>query len=158
MEEESRRSELDVPVRHAGEERACGGRISREESRRSELDDPGEERACGGRISREQPGPPGLAAERTTLAWRRSGVSVIAVGAAVARGVPTVDAVPSRPVIGVLIAVLGGLAFAVSSRQAARRAAAIDSSRPTPRIGDLWPVTASTVLVAVGAVVVVVLG
>lgn len=99
----------------------------------------------------------GLAAERTTLAWRRSGVSVIAVGAAVARGVPTVDAVPSRPVIGVLIAVLGGVAFAVSSRQAARRAAAVETvpMRPAAHLADLWPVTASTTLVAVGAVVVV---
>lgn len=103
----------------------------------------------------DEPGTRGLAAERTALAWRRSGVSVVVVGVAVARGVPTVDAVPSRPVIGVLIVALGGFAFAVSSRQATRRAAAIDSDRPTPRLADLWPVTASTVLVAAGAIAVV---
>lgn len=102
--------------------------------------------------------PPSLAAERTTLAWRRSGVSVIAVGMAVARGVPTLDAVPSRPLIGVLIVMLGAVAFVVSSRQAARRGTAIETGRPSPRLADLWPVTASTVLVAAGAMVVVLVG
>jgi len=102
-------------------------------------------------------GDRGLAAERTTLAWRRSGVSVIAVGVAVARGVPTVETVPSRPLLGVVIVVLGGLAFLVSGRQARRRAAAADTPRPTAALADLWPVCASSLLVALGALVVVVL-
>jgi uncharacterized membrane protein YidH (DUF202 family) len=100
---------------------------------------------------------PGLAADRTTLAWRRSGVSIFAVGVAVARGVPTVDAVPARPLIGLAIVVLGGLAFIVGSVQAARRSAHIGLGRPTAELRDLWPVTAATVCVALGAIVVVLL-
>jgi putative membrane protein len=100
---------------------------------------------------------PGLAADRTTLAWRRSGISVIAVGVAVARGIPTVDAVPSRPVAGLVIVALGALAFGVSSRQAARRGAHPGTARPTAGLADLWPVTAATVLAALGAIAVVLL-
>lgn len=99
----------------------------------------------------------GLAAERTTLAWRRSGVSMIAVGIAVARGIPTHDGVPSRPVIGVVIVLLGALVFAVSSRQAARRSASEGTARPTAGLSDLWPVTAATTIAAVGSMIVVLL-
>jgi uncharacterized membrane protein YidH (DUF202 family) len=100
---------------------------------------------------------PGLAAERTTLAWRRSGVSIIAIGIAVARGIPTVDSVPARPFAGVAIVVLGIVAFAVSHVQAARRSAHVGTARPTAALADLWPVTAATVMTAVGAAVVVLL-
>jgi len=103
------------------------------------------------------PGDLGLAAERTTLAWRRSGVSVIAVGLAVGRGVPTVETVPSRPLLGVVIVLLGGLAFFVSGRQARRRAVAAGTERPAAALADLWPVCASSLLVGLGALVVVVL-
>lgn len=98
---------------------------------------------------------PGLAAERTTLAWRRSGLSVVAVGAAIARGVPNVDSVPARPLIGLLVVALGGLAFAVSARQAAVRARRTDAARPTAQRHELAPVTAATTLVALGAAIVV---
>ncbi len=94
---------------------------------------------------------PGLAADRTTLAWRRSGVSVIAVGLATARGIPTVESVPGRPVVGLVIVVLGGLAFAVSSVQGARRAGPSGTARPVAGVRDLFPVTAATVLAALGA-------
>jgi uncharacterized membrane protein YidH (DUF202 family) len=98
---------------------------------------------------------PGLAAERTTLAWRRSGLSVVAVGAAIARGVPTVDRVPPRPLVGLLVVVLGGLAFAVSARQAAVRARRAGTARPTAQRHELAPVTVATTLVALGAAIVV---
>lgn len=98
---------------------------------------------------------PGLAADRTTLAWRRSGVSMVAIGLAVARGIPTVDAVPSRPVLGLVIVGLGTLSFLASSRQAGRRAAHRGVSRPIAVLGDLWPVTAATLAAAIGAILVV---
>jgi uncharacterized membrane protein YidH (DUF202 family) len=104
-----------------------------------------------------EPSDPGLAAERTTLAWRRSGISVIAIGIAVARGIPTVDTVPARPFAGLAIVVLGVVAFAVSHVQSVRRGAHAGTDRPAAGLADLWPVTAATVLTAVGAAVVVLL-
>ena len=100
---------------------------------------------------------PGLAADRTTLAWRRSGISVVAVGLAVARGIPTVDGVPGRPLIGLAIVGLGAVAFTVSSILAGRRARHAGTDRPTAALDDLWPVTAATLFTALGATVVVLL-
>lgn len=97
----------------------------------------------------------GLAAERTSLAWRRSGVSVIAIGITVARGIPTVDAVPGRPLLGLAIVVIGAFAFAVSHVQASRRGARVGTDRPAAEFADLWPVSAATLLAAVGAAIVV---
>jgi len=103
----------------------------------------------------ERPRRGGLAAERTTLAWRRSGLSVVAVGVAIFRGVPTVAGVPGRPMVGLLVVALGGLAFAVSARQAAVRSRRPDGARATARASDLAPVTVATSLVALGAAVAV---
>ncbi len=100
---------------------------------------------------------PGLAADRTTLAWRRSGIAVMAIGLAVVRGVPTIESLPGRPAVGLAIVALGALSFLVSSRQAVRRAAHAGTLRPVARLADLWPVTAATMATAVGAIVVVLL-
>lgn len=100
-------------------------------------------------------GDRGLAAERTALAWQRSGISIVAVGIAVARGIPTVDGVPRRPLAGLAIVALGALAFAVSQAQATRRGHRAEHGRATAGLADLWPVTAATALAAVGAIVVV---
>jgi uncharacterized membrane protein YidH (DUF202 family) len=100
---------------------------------------------------------PGLAADRTTLAWRRSGISVVAVGLAVARGIPTVGGVPGRPLVGLAIVGLGAVAFVVSSVQAGRRAGHAGTHRPAAELADLWPVSAATLFAALGAVVVVLL-
>lgn len=102
-----------------------------------------------------EPARSSLAAERTTLAWRRSGLSVVAVGLAIARGVPNVDGVPGRPLVGVVVVLLGGLAFGVSARQAVVRANRFGEARPAVRRGELLPVTLATTLVALGAAVVV---
>jgi putative membrane protein len=103
----------------------------------------------------DAPQPPGLAAERTTLAWRRSGLSVVAVGLAIARGVPNVERVPGRPLVGLLVVALGGLAFAVSARQAAVRSRPADTERARASARELAPVMAATTLVALGAALVV---
>lgn len=89
------------------------------------------------------------------MAWRRSGVSVIAIGLAIARGVPTVDGVPKRPVLGLLVVGFGVLCFATSSLEARRRARHAGTDRPTAGLTDLVPVTVATVCTAIGAAAVV---
>ena len=86
---------------------------------------------------------PGLASERTDLAWNRSGLSLLACGAAVARGLTIGDPVPARVAAGVTILVLGALTWALGGWQARRR------SRPgvrrhVARGGDLLPVALGT--------------
>lgn len=107
-------------------------------------------------IDDEAPEPPGLAGERTTLAWRRTGLSVAAAGIAIARGVPVVQGVPGRPVVGLVVLVLAGLLFLVSHRQAARRSSGPVGRQPAS-LGDLAPVAVGTTLVAAAAFLVVVL-
>lgn len=98
----------------------------------------------------------GFAAERTTLAWRRSGLSIVAVGVVIARGVPTVGGVPGRPLIGLVVALLGGFAFAVNARQAAVRSRQVDGGRAVAQPAHLLLVSAATAAIALGAMVVVI--
>ena len=99
---------------------------------------------------------PGVAGERTTLAWRRTGLSVALAGIAIARGVPVVKGVPGRPAVGVLVLVLGAVVFLISHRQSVRRTAG-SSGRQTAELADLAPVAVGTTLVAIAAFLVVVL-
>ena len=97
---------------------------------------------------------PGLAAERTTLAWQRTGISILAAGLAEIRGLPNRPELTGRPLVGVAIAGLGLLSFLVSSRQANRRARTVSgTTRRTVTRADLLPLAASTTLVALGALV-----
>lgn len=105
--------------------------------------------------SDDRPRRPSTAPTRTVLSWRRSGLSVVAAGLAIARGVPSIDGVPSRPVLGVVAIAMGLAAMAVSSGCGRRRARRMATDRPAAVVADLWPVAAVTVVVAVGAVVVV---
>ena len=100
--------------------------------------------------------PPGLALERTTLAWRRTGLSLIAAGIAITRGIPVVHGVPGRPALGIVVLVLGGVLFAVSSRAATRRTSGA-SSTSIARLSDLAPLALGTAVVAVAAFLVVAL-
>lgn len=95
----------------------------------------------------------GLAAERTTLAWRRNGISLAAAGVAIAKGIPVGAGLDARPALGIAVMVLGVLTFAVSARQAARRARHVGLGRPTAELADLWPVSVATVLVSLAAAV-----
>ena len=54
----------------------------------------------------------GLAGERTDLAWGRSGLALMACGAAIAKGLPSLQHSPAEPVIGFLVLVLGGAIWA----------------------------------------------
>lgn len=97
----------------------------------------------------------GTAVQRTTLAWRRSGLAVVAGGLAIVRGVPSRPDVPGRPFVGGLAIALGALCGLVTARQAAIRARRIGTARPAADVSDLWPVTAVTALAAVASAVVV---
>ena len=99
----------------------------------------------------------GLAAERTSLAWRRTGLSLFAVGLAIMRGIPTRAAIPGRPVVGAAVFLLGAFSFLLSSRQATVRARSVGTDRPSARLSDLAPMAAGTAFVGVAAFVIGVL-
>lgn len=97
----------------------------------------------------------GRARERTTLAWERTGLSLMVTGVAIARGVPLHDGVPDRPFLGAVVVLMGLFSWAVTSRQARRRTRAIEAGAAAPTPSDLWPVAASTGVVALCALVVI---
>jgi uncharacterized membrane protein YidH (DUF202 family) len=75
----------------------------------------------------------GLAEERTSLAWSRSSLALLACGAAVFKGVPRLADPRGRPVAGAIVVALAALAAAVGSwtersrrRSVARAAGAIE--------------------------------
>ncbi len=60
----------------------------------------------------ESPGVgPGLAAERTELAWGRNSLALLGCGAAVAKGLDTVTGTTGRPLLGFVLLVLGAVAW-----------------------------------------------
>lgn len=108
---------------------------------------PTEEGATAGSASADR--DPGLAAERTDLAWGRSTLALFACGAAVTKGVPNVTG-EGRPTAGLAMLALGGavwlagLPFArVRARNGARRAVA----RPS----ELAPLAFGTAVVGAAA-------
>jgi putative membrane protein len=96
----------------------------------------------------------GLAAERTALAWDRSSLALLACGAAVVRGAPSVTGNPGRPWAGVVILALG-LATWFAGRPLARlRAAAARRSGPVAASAhELAPLAVGAAAVGVGAAV-----
>jgi uncharacterized membrane protein YidH (DUF202 family) len=95
---------------------------------------------------------PGLAAERTDLAWNRSGLSLLACGVVVARGLRFPVAEPAHVVIGVVILVLGGFTWMSGGWQARRRARG-GHAREAATAADLRPVAIGTAAVGVAAFV-----
>jgi uncharacterized membrane protein YidH (DUF202 family) len=94
---------------------------------------------------------PGLAAERTDLAWNRSGMSLIACGAAVMRGIARPPLITKgESAVGACIMTLGAFTWALGSwhvrRSRARR------ERPTSA-ADLVPVSVGVALVGIAAFV-----
>lgn len=92
----------------------------------------------------------GLAAERTALAWQRSSMSMVAIGALVVRW-SMVEHLPAWPGIVLTAVVAVGSLFAVRSRY--RRVLDAVSAGQTPRSRYLVPVTAgltATVVICVG--------
>ena len=65
---------------------------------------------------------PGLAAERTQLAWSRSTLALFAFGAAVAKGLPNLTGTPGRPLAGLIVCAFGAVVWLTSVPYARARA------------------------------------
>lgn len=93
----------------------------------------------------------GRAAERTELAWSRSALSLLACGAATAKGIPNVTS--GHPVTGIVLLALGGLVWLSGVPLARARAGATRrGARPTATIRDLAPVAYGTAVVGIAAI------
>jgi putative membrane protein len=95
---------------------------------------------------------PSLAGERTDLAWNRSGLALLACGAAVARGLGIGEPVPERLAVGVTILVLGAVTWALGAWQARRRSRP-GRPRQVARPADLLPISLGTAAVGIAALV-----
>jgi putative membrane protein len=93
---------------------------------------------------------PSLASERTDLAWNRSGLALLACGAAVTRGFTIAEPTPARIAVGTIILGLGALTWTLGAWYAHRRARpGLGRSIATRR--DLLPVAAGTAVVGIAA-------
>ena len=99
---------------------------------------------------------PGLAAHRTALAWRRTGLSLMVCGAAIARGIDLdgLDGVSGRPGAGLVVLGFGIALWLLANRGATRRARAMGTDRPTATRADLWPMSVATAMAGVAGAVI----
>ena len=98
---------------------------------------------------------PGLAAERTELAWDRSALSLFACGAAVVKGLPKVTGGSAHPAAGAAMLVLGGLVWAAGLPYARVRSRATrEGRRVVVRRRELLPMAAATAIVGAAAFVI----
>jgi uncharacterized membrane protein YidH (DUF202 family) len=102
----------------------------------------------------EYEGPhPGMAAERTDLAWSRSGVALGACGVIVLKGLPTITGSPSKPIIGTAMLVLGAVTWALGRWSAQRRRPQPGRPRPAATWRDLAPAAYGTAAVGLAGLV-----
>ena len=73
----------------------------------------------------------GLAEERTTLAWSRSSLALLACGAAVLKGVPRLPDPGGRPLVGGVIVALATVAAIVGSWEERARRHSVASGTET---------------------------
>ena len=86
----------------------------------------------------------GLAAERTDLAWNRSGLALLACGAVVLKGFPPTG-LSAHHVVGLVVLVLGGFTWGLGAYDSRRRHTRTARTVATPR--DLLPVAVGTSVV-----------
>jgi putative membrane protein len=98
-----------------------------------------------------------LAAERTYLAYLRTGLALTAAGVAVAGALPHAGAETLRRVLGIALVVVGGLVFASARPRwsAVSRAMERGEPLPPPRVG--LGLSVVLVFAAIAAVVVAIL-
>jgi uncharacterized membrane protein YidH (DUF202 family) len=94
---------------------------------------------------------PGLAAERTDLAWNRSGLSLLACGAVVIRGIARPPLTAGRVAVGLVILALGAFTWALGSWRV-HRSRTRGARTATP--ADLLPISLGVALVGIAAFVV----
>lgn len=95
----------------------------------------------------------GMAAERTDLAWSRSGLALGACGVVVLRGFPAVTGAGSQPLIGGVILLLGGITWGLGRWSAHRRRPRAGQPRQVASWADLSPAAYGTAAVGVAGLV-----
>jgi uncharacterized membrane protein YidH (DUF202 family) len=94
------------------------------------------------------------AGDRTVLAWRRSGLSLVACGLAMVRGIGHANA-PRQPLAGAIVIGLGVGVWALYVWIARRRSTVALGGPPrSARLSDLAPVAISTAFIGVACVVI----
>ncbi|CAB4603153.1 unannotated protein [freshwater metagenome] len=98
---------------------------------------------------------PGLAAERTELAWGRSALSLFACGAVLLRGAENVTGHETQPVVGLVVLLLGGVVWSAGVPLARQRArASVTGARRPAQLHELLPIAVGTSLVGVAALLI----
>ena len=96
-----------------------------------------------------------LAAERTYLAYLRTGLALMAAGVAVAGALPDAGVVGLRRGIGLLLVVIAGVLLATARRRWKSVDLAIRRGKPLPRSMVADHLGSALALIAVGAIVLV---
>jgi uncharacterized membrane protein YidH (DUF202 family) len=98
-----------------------------------------------------------MAAERTDLAWSRSGLSLGVCGLIVLRGLPSITSHSSRPLVGGVLLALGGATWGLGYWSAHHRRPTGGRPRPVATWADLAPAAFGTAAVGTVALLVAVL-
>lgn len=97
----------------------------------------------------------GMAAERTDLAWSRSGLALGGCGVVVLKGLPAVTGTGSQPLVGAVILVLGGVTWGLGRWSAHRRRPRRGQPRQVATWSDLAPASYGTAAVGVAGLLLI---
>ena len=100
---------------------------------------------------------PGMAAERTDLAWSRSGLAILACGVVILKGLPAITGSAGAPVAGTVVLVIGIFTWALGRWSAQRRRPRLGRPRPVAQWRDLAPAAYGTAAVGLAGLVLAIL-